>query len=183
MDFKLIKSDLKKPLLWFGSITLSLMVVSSILLLSLPLETKDKATLVSQINLNFILVYLVCVTTNLSKSSVSLFYGMEVVTNLETKEKNLNIVKTRFVLIFISIFTIGAFFIEITSGSLINKISWVENAKSTWWIFFILLIINYIYLYLFFSITRYLIAQNEEFKKAYINFINNTPKKEVQSKD
>ncbi|WP_162684550.1 hypothetical protein [Spiroplasma sp. BIUS-1] len=183
MEFKLIKSDLKKPILWFGSITLSLIVISSIVLLSIPLETKTKITLVCQINLNFVLFYLVCLTTNLNKTSVSLFYNMEVITNTETNEKQLNVIKGRFFYYFILIFSIGAFFIELTSGSLISKVSWAENAKSNWWVFFILMFINLIYLYLFFEISRYLMSQNEEFKKSYLNFINNPPKKEVKSQD
>ncbi|AUB31148.1 hypothetical protein [Spiroplasma floricola] len=182
MDFKLIKTDLRKPILWFGSITLSLIVICSIILLSIPLSTKEKITLVCQINLNFILIYLVCLTTNLSKTSVSLFYNMEVTTNIETEEKTLKIIKNRFVYTFIILFTVGAFFIELTSGSLINKISWAENAKKTWWIFFILFWINFTYLILFFEITKYLISLNEDFKKAYLDFIKNPPKKEVETK-
>ncbi|AGR41790.1 hypothetical protein [Spiroplasma diminutum] len=183
MDFKIIKKDLRKPILWFGSITLSLIVIFSIILLSLPLSTKNKISLFCQINLNFILVYLISTLTNLSKSSISLFYNMEITTNLESKEQELNVIKNRFIIIFISIFTVGAFFIELTSGSMINKVSWSENAKEVWWIFFILFFINYIYLYLFFETTRYLISENLEFKKSYLNFLNNPPKKEVPLKD
>ncbi|WP_339021024.1 hypothetical protein [Spiroplasma endosymbiont of Atherix ibis] len=177
MDFKLIKADLKKPILWFGSMTLSLIVICSIILLSIPLSTKEKITLVCQISLNFILVYLVCLTTNLSKASISLFYNIEVITNVETADKEIKIIKNKFVYTFIILFTLGAFFIELTSGSLINKISWAENTKKTWWIFFILFWINLIYLILFFEITKYLISQNQEFKKAYLDFIKNPPKK------
>ncbi|WP_338985249.1 hypothetical protein [Spiroplasma endosymbiont of Diplazon laetatorius] len=183
MDFQIIKKDLRKPILWFGSITLSLIVISSIILLSLPLKTDLKITLTSQIILNFALVYLACLITNMSKTSVSIFYNMEVITNLETKEKSLEIIRNRFVIIFITVFSIGTFFIELTSGSLISKVSWTENAKGTWWVFLIIFLINYIYLYLFFEVTRYLLAQNEDFKKSYLEFIKNPPKKEVSPKD
>ncbi|WP_342258662.1 hypothetical protein [Spiroplasma endosymbiont of Dioctria linearis] len=184
MDFKIIKKDLRKPILWFASLTLSFMVISSIIILSIgSLELRKKISLFCQINLNFLLVYIVCLLTNLSKISISLFYNIEVVTNLETNEKDIKILKTRFVTIFTIIFTIGAFFIELTSGSIIDKVSWTQKASESWWIYFILFIINFIYLYLFFEINKYLITQNLEFKNSYLEFIKNPPKKEVIEKN
>ncbi|ALD65994.1 hypothetical protein [Spiroplasma cantharicola] len=184
MDFKIIKKDLRKPILWFASLTLSFMVISSIIILSMSgLELRKKISLFCQFNLNFLLVYMVCLLTNLSKISISLFYNIEVITNTETDDKEIRILKSRFVSIFITIFSIGAFFIEMTSGSVINQVSWVQNASETWWIYLIIFIINVIYLYLFFEINKYLISQNEEFRNQYLEFIKNPPKKEVIEKN
>ncbi|AGR40779.1 hypothetical protein [Spiroplasma taiwanense] len=172
MNFKTVKPTLKKSILWFGSLTFSIIVITLIIILSSPMETKTKVSWASQILLNFILVYLVCVCLNIGKTMVSLFYNLEIKTDLETKEQEVNVIKSNYCYIFLLVFTIGCFFIEMTSGSLINKVSWVINAKDSWWIYLILFMINFIYIYLFIEITKYLIQNNNDFKKEYLEQYN-----------
>ncbi|QBQ07312.1 hypothetical protein SGLAD_v1c01110 [Spiroplasma gladiatoris] len=173
MEFKLVKPILKKPLIWMGSIVFATLIIYLIVILTTSLEKKAKIIWVCQISLNFICIYFVSIVLNFSKASVTIFNDIHTTTNLETNEINVEIKASKYTHIFSIFFSIICFFIHITSGSQLQKITWGDYAKSYWWVFMIIMVYNIIYFYLFFNINSYLLNASEKFKLSYIDFYKN----------
>ncbi|AOG60052.1 hypothetical protein SHELI_v1c00970 [Spiroplasma helicoides] len=181
MDFKLIKPILKKPILWLGSGIFAIIIAILVTVFSISISKSEKIVWASQLILNFLLLFLITLLLNLSKTSVSIFLDVYTEKNLETNEIKVEVKKSRYCHIFICLFTIIFFFIELTSGSQIKNVSWAEYAKSNWWVFFIVYIFNIAHFYFLFSFNQYLLNNSDVFKNSYIEWYENT-KKEISDK-
>ncbi|ASP27848.1 hypothetical protein SCORR_v1c00730 [Spiroplasma corruscae] len=169
MDFNLVKKTLRKPIIWFGSVIFTLVLIFLLIVLLIPISKENKIVFSCVFVLNFLLMYFISCILNLSKSSISLFYRI-IITKEESSEYEVMIKKSNFSYIFITILLISTFFIELTSGSIIKKVSWEENAKETYWVFLIIFLVNLIYFYLYTGVTLYLLNNNADFKNNYIEF-------------
>ncbi|AKX33740.1 hypothetical protein SLITO_v1c00720 [Spiroplasma litorale] len=170
MDFNLIQKNIKKPILWFGSVVFTLIIISLIIILVIPIEKHNKIIFCCVFVLNYILIYFISTCLNLSKSSISLFYNIEVTKDDESSDYEVTVIKSLFNYLFTILFTICAFFIELSSGPLIIKSTWSSYARETFWVYLIIFLINITYFFLYTSITLYLINENKEFKNAYITY-------------
>ncbi|AKU79325.1 hypothetical protein STURON_0079 [Spiroplasma turonicum] len=147
-----------------------MVLISLVIILVLPLEKKDKVVYCCIIELNFLLIYFIATMINLSKSSVSLFYKIEITKEDDNSDYEVTVIKSSFSNIFLIILVVVAYFVELSSGSIITKDSWLSVAKKTFWVYLILLCINSVYLWLYFGVTAYLINQIEDFKIKYIEY-------------
>ncbi|AHI52437.1 hypothetical protein [Spiroplasma culicicola] len=181
MDFKKVKPLLKKPVLWTGSIIFGLIMISLIIILTLPLEKNQKIIISCQITLNFLLVYLIACILGNKRSSISLFTDILVFED-EQKQESIEVKPSRYLHIFINIFTIACFFIHLTSGSMIGEISFAQYAAQKWWLFLIVYLINTIFLYLYFYILIYLLNESKEFKDEYLTNLKNN-KQTIENKE
>ncbi|ATX71592.1 hypothetical protein [Spiroplasma clarkii] len=171
MEFKTIKPYLRKNLLWMGAVIFSLITISLIVILVLPLTKQNKVIFASQFALNFLIMYFVSFVLNSNRSALTIFTNIETTTDLTTNEVEVTVKKSNFVHIFILLLTIATFFIQLTSGGLILKIGFATYARNNWWVFLIVFVINILYFYLFFSIDVYLLDNSPQFKADYLEFL------------
>ncbi|WP_041612561.1 hypothetical protein [Spiroplasma apis] len=176
MEFKKIKKVLRKPVLWMASTVFTILLITIIIISSLSIATREKISWSLQISLNFVIILFISKIMNMSKSTISLFYNVQVTFVEETKA--IEIKKSRYVHLFIHIFTIGCFFIEVASGSMINKQSWLTQIENFWWIYLLVYFLNIVYFYLFFGMTLFVFKTNEDFKNDYLTYYENVKKKE-----
>lgn len=164
-----------------GSLIFGLIGATFLIFFLIPIEQNHRIIFSSQISLNFILIYLISCILNLNKTSISVFTKIYTETDLENNE--ITTVQVRFssyTHIFIIFFTVACFFIHIGSGSALLNLSFWSFFVQRWWIFFIILLINILYFYLFFAIDIYLMNESDLFKENYINFLKEYKKQKEE---
>lgn len=173
MNFKLIKKDTNKIILWFGSITFSFLSIILIILFTVDVfKSKEKVLLAVESTFSMLFIYFAYIIFIANKSILPIMVDPLKCKNEEEKEFLVfKLSKASYFLIIL--IAIILFILIIICYKFTSKTSFKSSATISLWINIPLLIYNIIFGYLFLSLFVYKLNQNINFKDNFLASLNN----------